>query len=350
MDGYEEDETYVIKDFTPDRKAVPYPTILLVGKRSSGKSTTSVAIAKQFDVARWSAWCGTKETEDFWAQKFGSSACVWGPNEAGKAALSRIIKYQQKKVRLYKEVLKKPFPEELKIGMVFDDVTAKREFRKGEILEDLFSNGRHYKAVIIISCQYIKQLPPAVRTNTDYLFMLHSTKRTCKILYEEYVENPDEFAMFMKLLRAVTSQTNANGKEMYNSLVYNNCVKSYRLDEMFSIYRHVEEFNPDDVELGSGVWRKYNATHFRDHVKEIAKKEHKEKQRRRRLKSFVKDREEERKDLDNELSSSISSDDTTSDEDTECVHIGSKHGRNINLIMSNHSARTVTLDPTNQPG
>lgn len=275
-------DEHVLGDFHVE-PSVPYPTVLLVGKRFTGKSTTSVALASMFThVHRWAAWCGTKETEDYWGERFGSSACVWGPDERGVDALKRIIGYQQQKVRLYGKCLKTPFPEKYAIGLVFDDVTSCRIFRKGEILEDLFSNGRHYKAVIIISCQYPKQLPPAVRTNTDYVVMMHNTKRTCQILFEEFVENPDNFDSFLGLLHSVTGQTH-KGRPLYSSLVYNNCVKTNRLDEMFSVFRHTPGFRVDSVHLGSEAWRAYNELYYRDSEELAVKRFHHKRERMKRL-------------------------------------------------------------------
>jgi hypothetical protein len=278
--------TFCLQDFEFDTKQVPHPTILLVGKRFSGKSTTAVAIAEHFTVPRWAAWCGTKDTQDYWADRFGSSATVWGPDDNGKAALARIIKYQQRKVRLYKTVLHEPFPEKYSMGLLFDDITSNRNFRKGEMLEDLFSNGRHYKAVLIISCQYLKQLPPAVRTNTDYLFMLHNAKRTCKLLYEEYVENPDDFNVFLGLLRMVTGQKDDRGKDLYNALVYDNVIKTYKLDEMFYIYRHYEGYDPSKVRLGDPQWQEFNREHFKDTEKEEQERAHRRKKRMMRLQEY----------------------------------------------------------------
>ena len=280
----------VLSDFKLDER-VPHPTVLLVGKRFTGKSTTSVALANLFThVHRWAAWCGTKETEDYWSERFGSSACVWGADEAGVESLRRLVAYQQRKVRLYSKILKKPLPPQYSIGMIFDDVTSCRAFRKGELLEDLFSNGRHYKAVIIISCQYPKQLPPAVRTNTDYLFMLHNTKRTSKILFEEYVENPDDFGMFTELLRKVTGQRVRN-KPLFNALVYNNCVKTNRLDEMFHVFRHTEGFRPEQVELGSGLWRDYNRAHYKNVEETTARKNYNKRERMKQLSRYREGRQ-----------------------------------------------------------
>ena len=284
--GEDEEETYWLQDFKFNHKKVPHPTILLVGKRFSGKSYTSVSIAEKFEVPRWAAWCGTKDTEDFWAEKFESSASVKGPDEAGKAYLVKVIKYQQRKGRLYKRVLKQPFPRKYCIGLIFDDVTSKRQFRRGELLEDLFSNGRHYHSVIIISAQYLKQLPPAVRLNTDYLFMMHNTKRTIKVLYEDYVEEPDEFGMFLELIRSVTGQTDSKGKDMFNSLVYDNVVKTSRLDEMFKVYRNEGAEVIDKMLLGDPNWREFNRTHFKDKDYELQKREYRKRKRLLRLQEY----------------------------------------------------------------
>jgi hypothetical protein len=276
------DEEQVLGNFSVSPE-VPFPTILLVGKRFTGKSTTAVALAGMFGyVERWAAWCGTKETEDYWADRFGSSACVWGPDEVGVKALRRIVAYQQKKVRLYGKCLKEPLPSKYMVGMIFDDVTSCRLFRRGELLEDLFSNGRHYKAVIVISCQYPKQLPPAVRTNTDYIIMMHNTKRTCQILFEEFVENPGNVEAFTQLLQNATSQT-SKGKPLYNALVYNNCIKTTRLDEMFSIFRHTPGFRVEGVQLGSEAWQSYNRECYRDAEETAVKREHNRRERMKKL-------------------------------------------------------------------
>ena len=344
------EETYTLQDFNADPK-VPHPTILLVGKRFAGKSTASVAIANQYNAPRWAAWAGTKDTGDYWGERFGSSATVWGPDEKGKIALLRIIQFQERKVRLYKKIIKKEFPKTFTIGLVFDDVTSKRQFRRGEILEDLFSNGRHYKSIIIISCQYIKQLPPAVRTNTDYLFMLHNTKRTCKILYEEYVENPDEFAMFLNLLRIVTSQVDSSGKDMYNALVYNNCIKTYKLDEMFQVFRHTENFTINDVDLGCPDWRSYNKAHYKDEEWEDELRRYRKKRRISRLQEHRKKQENRKHRGEGTLSFDLDyfSDSSESEEDPiDRYKVRSKRGKAFNLCMPN-TRRESTEDEKMTP-
>lgn len=232
------------------------------GKRFAGKSTTAIAVASAYKFQRWAAWCGTRDTQDYWSAAFGSPASVWGVDHVGIQALVRIVEYQQQKVEMFKQ-MKKPFPKKYSIGLIFDDVTADRTFRKHPILEDLFANGRHYHTMILISCQYVKQLPPPVRTNSDYIFILHNTKATLRILYNEFVENPDTYDMFAQLVRSVTN-CKKDGKNLYMSLVYNNCTSAEGLSEIFNIFRHTEGFDKNAVQLGSHEWRQWNRIHFKN--------------------------------------------------------------------------------------
>lgn len=274
-------------DFKPDPH-VPHPTILLVGKRASGKSTMSVALAEMYNhVERWAAFCGTKETQDYWAERFGSPATVWGANATGVAALHRIIRYQEKKIQLYRKVLHQPFPKRYTIGLIFDDVTANREFRRGELLEDLFSNGRHYKTVIIVSCQYIKQIPPSIRTNADYLVLLHNSKRTCKILYEEFVENPETYRMFLTMLQHVTGAVDPlTNRPLYNALVYDNGSRGTDLSDIFYVFRHRKSFDVKQVHLGAREWRAFNSENYIDRTFDAEKKKYEHAQRLERISQY----------------------------------------------------------------
>ena len=246
---------------------VPHPTILLVGKRFSGKSTTGAALANMYKFDRWVAWCGTKETQEYWGNLFGSKATVYGIGSRGMCALSRIVQFQQQKILEYK-LQDLPLPHKYSIGMIFDDVTANREFRKSKILEDLFANGRHYKAMILISCQYIKQLPPPVRSNADYIFILHNTKSTLKLLYAEYVESPETYDLFYQLVREVTERKDIDNNPMYMSLVFNNCTRGgssdHSITSSFMIFRHESGFNISSIRLGSQEWRSYNQNTYKD--------------------------------------------------------------------------------------
>jgi len=296
MQDANDDEIYHFKEFAFDTVNVPFPTVLLVGKRNSGKSVTAQSIAAAHThIERWCVWVGTKATADYWSERLGSHASIYGTNEQGKHALIRAIQFQNEKVQLYKS-LKKPLPRKYYIGFIFDDVTSDRAFSKGGLLETLFSNGRHYHAVVIVSCQYLKQLPPPLRNNTDYLFMLHNSKRTMHVLYEDYVENPDEFDMFAHLLRTVTSEKNLKtGLKKFNSLVYDNTSGSDLLNEIFKVFTPPQ--GPvQPILLGSAEWRTFNEANFIDRntdeqLRKFRKREHVQ-QIRQRQQENLRRREE----------------------------------------------------------
>jgi len=351
-------ENVVLQDFVFDMNAVPNPTILLVGKRFSGKSYTGASIADKFKhVPRWAAWVGTKDTGDYWAERFGSHASVRGPDEAGKAYLAELVEFQQKKSRLYKKVLKKPFPNKFELGLIFDDVTADRKFSRGGVLEDLFSNGRHYHTVIIISCQHIRQVTPTVRSNTDYIFMMHNTKSTVELLYRDYVEAPDEFSMFSQLLKAVTRQKDASGKSCHNSLVYDNAgTLNSRIDEIFKVYRPEKKEFIDTIELGSPEWRAYNQSHYRDHDYEQQSKEYNKRCKLQRLQQLRDSQASQRSmgqrqlDLDY-LSDSDSDDDAmTSNSITLTSKRGSRMHVNIGQPPPSSSGMSVPNTSALGPG
>lgn len=237
--SHENKQTFILKDFKVDTK-IPHPTILTVGKRFAGCDETIASLTDKYDyVSKWSAWCRTQESEEFWTNKLSSNNVPFSihkPDHKGKEELENIISEQEGKVHKYSRFLNLPFPKELTLGFIFDNVLSLKEFREGPQLEDLISNGRHYKIVCLLNCQNIKQLPPSVRLNSDYIFIMHNSNATLKLLHEEYVENPKEFQIFRDLVREVTSQCDDKGKDMFNALVYTNGIKTDDLNEMFSIY------------------------------------------------------------------------------------------------------------------
>ena len=275
-----------LKRFQFDFKEAPNPTILLVAKRNSGKSFTGVSIAEKFThVERWSAFCGNKQTESYWSKKFGSSCSVKGIEAKGLAYLKKLISYQQEKIEEY-ELLNKPLPKKYELGIILDDVTADKKFSHSQELKDLLSNGRHYHITLIICCQYLKQLPPEVRTNFDYIFMLHNGKNVRKLLHTEYLSEPD-YDVFTQIFEAVVYQKDSNGKKMYNSLVYDNAgTNNVGLENIFKIYYSENAEYISNAKIGSDAWREYNRVRYVDEKKELQRKKIKKLEKLEWLKSM----------------------------------------------------------------
>jgi hypothetical protein len=100
------------------------------------------------------------------------------------------------------------------------------------------------------------------------------------------VEEPDEFGMFLDIMRSVTGQKNAKGEDIYNALVYDNVRKTQKLNEVFKIYRNEGEKYIEDIKLGDKEWREYNGKHYKDEDYETQLRDHRKQQRLLRLHQY----------------------------------------------------------------
>lgn len=60
--------------------------------------------------------------------------------------------------------------EPMKIMLVLDDCMSDKSLLKKAQVRELFMNGRHLKLGIILTAQYMMDLPTAIRTNIDFVF------------------------------------------------------------------------------------------------------------------------------------------------------------------------------------
>jgi len=317
MDIVPEDQDHDNDEIELDRFKLPknpYPTMMFVAARDSGKSHQMVRIAKMFDVHMWAAWCGNKDTEDFWGDRFGSNASVYGPDDRGVRALQRIIEDRDERIRVYKKIHKRPWPKELSMGLIFDDVTGKRKFRSCALLEDLFSNGRHYKLVILMSVQWSRQILPAMRANSDCVFFLRNPRKSVETIYNEFISVPHDFKTFQQLLSSVT-KLKKRDRKLYNALVYTPNLGSERIAECYSVFTD-KYINPEDVELGSKQWRQYNIENYCDKSLEYLKRKEARKQRKKRL-NYLRKQQETRRMLPAELIELDQFDDTDDEGDAD---------------------------------
>jgi hypothetical protein len=105
----------------------------------------------------------------------------------------------------------------------------------------LFMNGRHWKVMLIITMQYPLGIPPALRTNIDYVFILREPYiANRKRIFENYAGMFPTFESFCQVMDQCT--------ENYECLVINNNAKSNKLQEQVFWYK-ADSHN--DFKLGS---------------------------------------------------------------------------------------------------
>jgi hypothetical protein len=200
--------------------------ILIIGNSTYD---TALSIANSNKDKHWAVWCGDETSAEQWEKTLGSN--VFKADDKGMENLIKIVEYQEKQIRLYKRILKKPVPKEFEIGLLFDNVPK-------NFFDTLFSSHNCRDALMIIMCRKIKQLPPSVHCNMDYLFILNHSEKIWEALRNEFIPFPS----YESFLKVANCETNEN-----KSLVLNNC----KSEILFQLYTPT---NVEDVKLSPIEW------------------------------------------------------------------------------------------------
>ena len=114
--------------------------------------------------------------------------------------------------------------------VILDDCLYDNSWSRDKLMRCLFLNGRHWKVMLVITMQFALGIPPALRTNIDYVFILRdpyiSNRRR---IYENYAGMFPTFEAFCQIMDQCT--------ENYECLVINNNTKSNKLQDQIFWYK-----------------------------------------------------------------------------------------------------------------
>lgn len=167
--------------------------------------------------------------------------------------INNIIKRQ--KVMLKKEKSGNPQFKNMdsRLFLVLDDCLFDDSWTRTTGIRGLFMNGRHWKVMFLITMQYPLGIPPALRTNIDYTFIMrepyHSNRRR---LFEHYAGTFPDFSMFCQVMNSLGE---------HECLVICNNAKSNKLEDQVFWYKA----NPHGpFKVGSQAYWKYHQDHYKD--------------------------------------------------------------------------------------
>ena len=127
--------------------------------------------------------------------------------------------------------------------LILDDCLYDSSWTKDSNVRSIFMNGRHYKMMFIITMQYALGIPPNLRTNIDYVFILRENYvSNRKRIYENYAGMFPSFEIFCQVMDQCT--------ENYECLVIHNNAKSNKLEDQVYWYK-AEAY--DDFKIGA-IW------------------------------------------------------------------------------------------------
>jgi len=117
---------------------------------------------------------------------------------------------------------------------------------KDERIKEIFFNGRHYKILFLLTMQSPMGIPPAMRTNVDFTFILKNNNSADRErLFKNYAGMFPSKEIFENILNECS--------EDYHCLVIDNTTNSNSIEDQVFIYKAE---NHQDLKLFSEkVWR-----------------------------------------------------------------------------------------------
>jgi len=153
-------------------------------------------------------------------------------DEYNTAIIENILKRQKtvmKQIKKEVEVYKKSNIDP-RAFVILDDCLYDGSWTKDKMMRLLFMNGRHWKVMLVITMQYPLGIPPNLRTNIDYVFILREPYiANRRRIYENYAGMFPTFESFCQVMDQCT--------ENYECLVINNNAKSNKLHDQIYWYK-----------------------------------------------------------------------------------------------------------------
>ena len=206
------------------------PVIVLIGRRDTGKSfLVRDLLYYHQDIPIGTVISGTEEGNGFYSKHVPK---LFIHDEYNTVIIENIMKRQRsvlKQVHKEMEVYKKTTIDP-RTFVILDDCLYDASWTKDKMMRLLFMNGRHWKVMLVITMQYPLGIPPNLRTNIDYVFILREPYiNNRKRIYENYAGMFPTFESFCQVMDQCT--------ENFECLVINNNSKSNKLTDQIFWYK-----------------------------------------------------------------------------------------------------------------
>lgn len=217
------------------------PVVVLIGKRDTGKSfLVRDLLYYQQEIPIGTVISGTEEGNGFYGKMVPK---LFVHHEYNTAIIENILKRQRTVLKQIKKEMEtyKRSTIDPRAFVILDDCLFDNTWARDKMMRLLFMNGRHWKVMLVITMQYPLGIPPTLRTNIDYVFILRENYiANRKRIYENYAGMFPTFESFCQVMDQCT--------ENYECLVINNNSKSNKLHDQVFWYK---ADNHGDFRLGS---------------------------------------------------------------------------------------------------
>jgi|TARA_B110000116_G_C16768221_1_gene551938 hypothetical protein len=213
------------------------PVVVLIGRRDTGKSfLVRDLLYHHKDIPLGTVISGTEAGNGFYSSHVPK---LFIHEEYNSEIIANILKRQKMVLKqMNKQIVQyKRSQIDPRAFVILDDCLYDNSWARDKLMRLLFMNGRHWKIMLIITMQYPLGIPPTLRTNIDYVFILREPYiSNRKRIYDNYAGMFPTFESFCQVMDQCT--------ENYECLVINNNAKSNKLQDQIFWYKaeHRKDF------------------------------------------------------------------------------------------------------------
>jgi hypothetical protein len=207
-----------------------HATMAMIAKRASGKSYLTREILYHLrKIPAAIAISRTEKLNKFYS-KFIPDSYIY--SEYDSDILNKIYQRQSLLNNINKERIENNKNElDDRLMLIMDDcMSSKGSWLKDPNILELFFNGRHHHLSFILTMQFSLGIPPELRSNFDYIFLLaEDMTSNRKRLYDHYAGMFPTFDIFQQVFNEIT--------EDYGVMVINNRVHSKNITDKVFWYK-----------------------------------------------------------------------------------------------------------------
>ena len=206
------------------------PVVVFIGRRDTGKSfLVRDLLYYHQDIPIGTVIAGTESGNGFYGHHVPK---LFIHDEYNTAIIENVLKRQKIVIKQIKKENEAYGRSNIdgRAFVILDDCLWDNTWSKDKMMRLLFMNGRHWKIMTVITMQYPLGVPPNLRTNIDYTFILREPYiNNRKRIYENYAGMFPTFESFCQVMDQCT--------ENYECLVIANNARSNKLEDQIFWYK-----------------------------------------------------------------------------------------------------------------
>ena len=219
-------------------------TCVFIGKRGTGKSTLVKDIL--YHLRKIPAGVVISATEDGNAYYSNFVPDILIHSEYKPEVIQQVINRQKKVIRGTSKTCDND------VFVLLDDCMYDKRMIRDTNIRGIFMNGRHWRVTFMLTMQYCMDLPPDLRANIDYVFILRENIiQNQEKIYKNFFGIFPQFSIFQDVMNTCT--------EGYDCLVLDNTSKSNNIQDCVFWYRAKPERH---FRIGSKELWNFNAKNY----------------------------------------------------------------------------------------